>query len=274
VIPASTLRSALWYAASLALLVDFLFPIYWMVAVSLKAPEEIFRSPPIWFPRSPQLTSYRSLIADGDVRAIGNSIVIAGVSTIIAMALGIACAYGMVRYRTGGDNLRLWVLSQRFLPPIAIVLPVFFAYSYFGLSDSFPGLILLYTAFALPYVVWMMSGYLEEVPREIEESALVDGCSPLGVLWRIVVPIARNGIVATAIFAFIYSWNEFLFALVLTRTNVITYTVQISQYFGPQSTCWAKIAAMSVLGTLPVLLTVLFLQRYLARGISYGAVKG
>jgi multiple sugar transport system permease protein len=190
------------------------------------------------------------------------------------MALGTACAYGMVRFRTGGEHLRLWVLSQRFLPPIAIVLPVFFAYSFFGLSDSFPGLILLYTAFALPYVIWMMSGYLEEVPREIEEAALVDGCSPFGVLWRVVVPIARNGLVATAIFAFIYSWNEFLFALVLTRTNVITYTVQISQYFGPQSTFWAKIAAMSILGTLPVLVTVLGLQRYLARGISYGAVKG
>ena len=125
----------------------------------------------------------------------------------------------MVRYKTGGENLRLWVLSQRFLPPIALVIPVFFAYSYFELSDSFPGLILLYTAFALPYVIWMMSGYLEEIPREIEEAALVDGCTPFGVLWRIVVPMARNGIVATAIFAFIYSWNEFLFALVLTRTQ-------------------------------------------------------
>jgi multiple sugar transport system permease protein len=271
---ARILRGAIWYAVSIAIVVVLLFPVYWMVAVSLKAPEEIFRSPPVWFPRSPQLTSYRSLFADGDVRAIGNSLVIAGVSTLVAMALGIACAYGMLRYKTGGEHLRLWVLSQRFLPPIAIVVPVFFAYSFFELSDSFPGLILLYTAFALPYVVWMMLGYLDEVPREIEEAALVDGATPFGVLWRIVVPIARNGIVATAIFAFIYSWNEFLFALVLTRTNVITYTVQISQYFGPQSTFWAKIAAMSVLGTLPVLLTVTFLQRYLARGISYGAVKG
>ena len=120
----------------------------------------------------------------------------------------------------------------------------------------------------------MMRGYLLEVPLELEEAALVDGCSRLGVLWRVVLPVARNGLFATAIFAFIYSWNEFLFALVMTRTNVITYTVQISNYFGPQSTFWAKISAMSVLGTLPVFLAVAATQRYVVRGISLGAVKG
>jgi multiple sugar transport system permease protein len=160
------------------------------------------------------------------------------------------------------------------LPPIAIVFPIFLAYAFFGLSDSYPGLILLYTAFALPYVVWMMRGYLEEVPVELEEAALVDGHSHWSVLWKVTVPMARNGLIATAIFAFVFSWNEFLFALVLTRTEVITFTVQISQYFGSQSTFWAKIAAMSVLGTLPVFIAVTLLQRYLVRGISMGAVKG
>jgi multiple sugar transport system permease protein len=165
-------------------------------------------------------------------------------------------------------------LSQRMLPPIAVVFPIFLAYANLGLADSYPGLILLYTAFALPYVVWMMRGYLQEVPLELEEAALVDGCSRLEVVWKVVIPTARNGLVATAIFAFIFSWNEFLFALVLTRTEVITFTVQISQYFGSQSTFWAKIGAMSVLGTLPVFVAVAMLQRYLVRGISMGAVKG
>ena len=151
---------------------------------------------------------------------------------------------------------------------------MFLAYAWIGLADTYLGLILLYTAFALPYVVWMMRGYLLEVPLELEEAALVDGCTRLGVLWRVVLPVARNGLFATAIFAFIYSWNEFLFALVMTRTNVITYTVQISKYFGPQSTFWAKISAMSVLGTLPVFLAVAATQRYVVRGISLGAVKG
>jgi multiple sugar transport system permease protein len=268
------LGGVIWYAVSLFILIVMLFPIYWMFMVSLKLPEEIFKSPPVWWPSQPQLGSFFQLFVDGDVRSLWNSLVISGVSTLIAMVLGILCAYAMVRFKTGGDNLAVWILSQRMLPPIAVVFPIFLAYANFGLADSFAGLILLYTAFALPYAVWMMRGYLEDVPVELEEAALVDGHSHLGVLWKVTVPMARNGIIATAIFAFVFSWNEFLFALVLTRIEVITFTVQISQYFGPQSTFWAKIAAMSVLGTLPVFIAVTMLQKYVVRGISLGAVKG
>ncbi|MFO1039591.1 MAG: carbohydrate ABC transporter permease [Geminicoccaceae bacterium] len=268
------LRSLGWYATSILVLLVFLLPIYWMFSVSLKRAEEIFKSPPAWYPSDPQFGNFVVLFTDGDAWTVFNSFVIAGTSTVIAMVLGTLCAYGIVRFRTGGEGLAVWILSQRLIPPIAIVFPVFLAYAYLGLSDTYTGLILLYTAFALPYVIWMMNGYLQEVPRELEESALVDGCSRLGVFWRIVVPVARNGLIATAIFAFIYSWNEFLFALVLTRTNVMTYTVQISNYFGPQSTFWAKISAMSVLGTLPVFIGVAAVQKYLVRGISFGAVKG
>ena len=263
-----------WYAVSIIILIVMLFPVYWMFMVSLKLPEEIFKSPPAWFPSKPQLGSFAQLFIDGDVWSLWNSLVIAGVSTLIAMVLGTVCAYALVRFRTGGDNLALWILSQRMLPPIAVVFPIFLAYAHFGLADSYPGLILLYTAFALPYVIWMMRGYLEDVPVELEEAALVDGHSHVSVLWKVAVPMARNGLIATAIFAFVFSWNEFLFALVLTRTEVITFTVQVSQYFGSQSTFWAKIGAMSVLGTLPVFIAVTMLQRYLVRGISLGAVKG
>jgi multiple sugar transport system permease protein len=267
-------RTAGWYLVSIIVLVVFLFPVYWVFAVSLKTAGEIFKSPPAWYPATPQFGNFLVLFRDGDAWSVWNSLVTAGVSTVIAMVLGTLCAYGIVRFRTGGEHLATWILSQRLLPPIAIVFPLFLAYAWLGLSDTYTGLILLYTAFALPYVVWMMRGYLSEVPVELEEAALVDGCSRLGVLWRVVVPVARNGLVATAIFAFIYSWNEFLFALVMTRTNVITYTVQISNYFGPQSTFWAKISAMSALGTLPVFIAVACLQRYVVRGISLGAVKG
>ena len=268
------LRTAVWYATSLAVLVVFLFPVYWMFAVSLKTAAEIFKSPPAWYPSDPQLGNFLQLFKDGDAWTVWNSFVIAGSSTAIAMLLGTLAAYGIVRFRTGGENLAVWILSQRLLPPIAIVFPLFMAYAWVGAADTYPGLIALYTAFALPYVIWMMRGYLLEVPRELEEAALVDGCSRLGVVWRVVVPVARNGLIATAIFAFIYSWNEFLFALIMTRTNVMTYTVQISNYFGPQSTFWAKISAMSVLGTLPVFIAVAAMQRYVVRRISLGAVKG
>ena len=135
------------------------------------------------------------------------------------------------------------------VPPIAIVFPVFLLYVFFGWVDTYQGLIILYTAFSLPYVIWMMRGYIEDIPLELEESALVDGCSRWRVLWRVVFPMARSGLFATAVFTFIFAWNDFIFALVLTRTEVITYTVQVTHYFGGQSNFWSKIAAMSVLGT-------------------------
>jgi multiple sugar transport system permease protein len=268
------LRVVVWYLVSLAACVVFLFPVYWMFAGSLKRPEEIFRSPPAWYPSDPQFGNFLVLFTEGDARTILNSFVIAGSSTVFAMILGTFCAYGIVRYRVGGEHLATFVIAQRLLPPIAIVFPLFLVYAKLGLADTFPGLILLYTAFALPFVIWMMRGFLMEVPFDLEEAALVDGCSRFGVFWRVVVPMARNGLFATAVFAFIYSWNEFLFALVMTRSEVMTYTVQISNYFGSQSTFWAKISAMSVLGTLPVILVVAAMQRYLVRGVSFGAVKG
>lgn len=269
-----TLRTVVWYAISLAACVVFLFPVYWMFAVSLKRPEEIFQSPPAWYPADPQFGNFLVLFTDGDVWSIFNSLVIAGSSTVIAMVLGTLCAYGIVRYRVGGDHLATFIIAQRLLPPIAIVFPLFLVYAWFGLADTYHGLILLYTAFALPFVIWMARGFLMEVPLELEEAAMMDGCTRFGTFWRVAVPMARSGLFATAVFAFIYSWNEFLFALIMTRSEVMTYTVQISNYFGPQSTFWAKISAMSVLGSIPVLIVVAAMQRYLVRGMSLGAVKG
>jgi multiple sugar transport system permease protein len=262
------------YLAALALIVFFIFPVYWLFIISFKTPEEIFAFPPVWYPESIQFANYRVLFKDGDAATVWNSLVLAGVSTIIAMVLGTICAYSLVRFKTGGENLAVWIISQRMMPPIAIAFPIFLLYVFFGWVDSYHGLIILYTAFSLPYVIWMMRGYIEDLPLELEESALVDGCTRWMVLWKVVFPMVRSGLFATAVFTFVFAWNDFLFALVLTRTEVITYTVQVTHYFGGQSNFWAKIAAMSVLGTIPVFFTVATLQRYLVRGISMGAVKG
>jgi multiple sugar transport system permease protein len=221
-----------------------------------------------------QFANYRVLFRDGDVVTVWNSLVLAGTSTILAMITGTLAAYSLVRFKTGGENLAVWIISQRMMAPVAIVFPIFLLYVFFGWVDSYHGLILLYTAFNLPYVIWMMRGYIEDIPIELEESALVDGCSRWEVVRKVVFPMARTGLFATAVFTFVFAWNEFLFALVLTRTEVITYTVQVTHYFGGQSNFWAKIAAMSVLGTVPVFIAVATMQRYLVRGISMGAVKG
>ena len=265
---------ALRYAAAVALTIVFLFPVYWLFIISFKTPEEIFAFPPAWYPESVQFANYAVLFKDGDAVTVWNSLVLAGVSTVIAMVLGTICAYSLVRFKTGGENLAVWIISQRMMPPIAIVFPIFLLYVFFGWVDSYHGLIILYTAFSLPYVIWMMRGYIEDLPLELEESALVDGLTRWEVLWKVVFPMVRSGLFATAVFTFVFAWNDFLFALVLTRTEVITYTVQVTHYFGGQSNFWAKIAAMSVLGTIPVFFTVAVLQRYLVRGISMGAVKG
>lgn len=262
------------YVAAIAITVVFLFPVYWLFMISFKTPDEIYSSPPTWIPASFQLSSYAVLFKDGDVTVILNSLITAGVSTVLAMAIGTICAYSLARFRTGGDNLAMWILSQRMIPPIAVVFPIFLLYVTLGWVDTYVGLILLYTAFSLPYVIWMMRGYIADIPIELEESALVDGCGRWSVLRKVVFPMARGGMAATAVFTFVFAWNDFIFALVLTRTEVITFPVQLTHYFGGQSNFWSKIAAMSVLGTLPIFIAVTLMQRFLVRGISLGAVKG
>ena len=262
------------YTVAVIITAITLFPIYWLFMISFKTPDEIFAFPPVWWPESIQFANYAVLFKDGDVVTIWNSLVIATVSTVLAMVLGTMCAYSIARFRTGGNLFSDWLLSNRMVPPIVIVFPVFLLFVKLGWVDSFTGLILLYTAFNLPYVIWMMRGYILDIPLELEESALVDGCTRWQVFVRVVWPMARNGLFATAVFTFVFAWNEFIFALVLTRSAATTFPVQVTHYFGGQSNFWAKIAAMSVLGTVPVFVAVAFLQRYLVRGISMGAVKG
>jgi multiple sugar transport system permease protein len=269
-----TWRLTARYAVAIAVTLFFLFPVYWLFMIAFKTPEEIFHSPPVWYPAHIQFANFAVLFKDGDAVTVGNSLLLAGCSTLISMFLGTLCAYSLARFKTGGENLAVWIISQRMIPPIAIVFPLFLLYVWFGWVDTYFGMILLYTAFNLPYVIWMMRGYIEDVPIDLEQSALVDGCTRWQVLLRVVFPMLRTGLFATAVFSFVFAWNDFIFALVMTRSAVTTYPVQVTHYFGAQSNFWAKIAAMSVLGTLPVLVAVAALQKYLVRGISLGAVKG
>ena len=198
------------YLLALVALALFLFPIYWLFMISFKTPDEIFAHPPAWWPQSIQFTNYAVLFKDGDVVTIWNSFVIAGGSTVIAMVFGTMCAYSIARFRTGGNLFADWMLSNRMIPPIVIVFPVFLLYAKAGLVDTYFGLIILYTAFNLPYVVWMMRGYIQDIPLELEESALVDGCTRWQVFVRVVWPMARSGLFATAVFTFVFAWNEFI----------------------------------------------------------------
>jgi len=266
----------LWMRVSLALFATliFVFPVYWLAMISIKTPDEIYAYPPVWFPSEINFSGYTTLFKDGDAWSVWHSLVTAGVSTVLAMLIGTAAAYSIVRFRTGGDHLAIWIISQRMVPPICVAFPIFLLFVSWQWVDTYLGLILLYTAFNVPYVTWMMRGYVQEIPLELEQSALVDGLSRWQVLYKVVLPMARAGLFATAVFTFIFAWNDFLFALILTKSEVVTYTVKVTGYFGSQSTFWSKIGAMSMLGVLPMMLVVGTMQRFIVRGMSMGAVKG
>lgn len=267
-------RMALRVALALFATTVFVFPVYWLAAISVKTPDEIYAYPPVWVPGDIHFSSYVTLFRDGDAWAVFNSLVTAGVSTVFAMLFGTLAAYSIVRFRTGGDHLSIWIISQRMIPPICVAFPIFLLYVSWQIVDTYIGLIMLYTAFNLPYVTWMMRGYIQEIPLELEQSALVDGLTRWQTLRKVVMPMARAGLFATAVFTFIFAWNDFLFALILTKSEVVTYTVKVTGYFGSQSTFWSKIGAMSMLGVLPMILVVGTMQRFIVRGISMGAVKG
>ena len=264
------------YAGALFITLIVAFPIYWLFLMAFKSADEVYAVPPVYFPAEPSLGSFASLFrgASFDAQTLINSLIIATSTTVIAMVLGTMCAYSMARFRTGGHNFAIWIMSQRMLPPIAIVFPLFLAFAFIDILDTFPSIIVVYVAFNLPFVIWMMRGYIEDVPVAIEESALVDGCTRWQVLYKIIVPMSRAGIFATAVFTFLFTWNEFVFALVLTNNHIVTYPVQVTGYFAAQQTYWNSVGAMSILGTIPVFFAVIFFQRYLVRGISMGAIKG
>jgi multiple sugar transport system permease protein len=267
-------QSAVRLAIALVVTALFLFPIYWIFSTSMKLAEEVFAFPPTWVPAALRFDNYLLLFTGGEAKALWNSLFLASVSTVLSMTLGTVAAYAMARYRTGGKALALGVISLRMVPPIVIVFPLFLFFVSIGWVDQFIGLIVVYTAINLPYVIWTMRGYIADVPLELEESAMIDGLSRLAVLYKVVLPMVRNGLMATAVFAFIFAMNEFVFAVVLTRSQVVTFPVQITHYFIEQATYWAKISALSVLGSLPVFIAVIVMQRYIVRGIGMGAVKG
>lgn len=262
------------YVAVAIALIFFLFPIYWMVVTAFKLPAEFMARPPIWFPEQPSLIQFQTAMQLRGATALKNSVIIASSATLGAVVIGSLAAYALARFNTGGRHFGLWLLSQRLLPPVVLVIPLFLMYRGLGWLDTHHGLIALYTVINLPYVVWMLRSYIGGVPVEIEESALVDGSTRLGVLWRITLPLVLPGLIATATFAFIFSWTEFLFAVVLTRTSAITMPVTISGYFGSQGSAYGQAASLAVVATAPLFVLGLLVQKHFVRGLTLGAVRG
>jgi multiple sugar transport system permease protein len=208
------------------------------------------------------------------MQGLVNSLVISIAATILSALFGTMMAYSLARFGTGGKHLSFWVLSQRFLPPIAVVLPIFLIYRNFGLHDTHLGLIIAYTVFTLPVTVWMMFAYFRGLPRSMEDAALVDGCTRWQAFWRVAVPLAAPGIVAAAVFAFIACWTEFFFALILTSRTAFTLPTVFRAFLGFQGAQYGEASALAIVSLVPSIMLGVLAQRHLVRGLTLGAVRG
>jgi multiple sugar transport system permease protein len=267
-----------YFLVALAL-VATLAPVYWMLTISLKSEIDQFSVPPRWFLFRPTLAHYRdAFFARSFGQYLVTSMIVAVASTACAMILGTLAAYALARFRWPhrlGTRLSLWILSTRMFPPIVTAIPLFLMMRDLRLLNTRASLVIVYTAFNLPFVVWMMRGFFQEIPRDLEEAARVDGDSRLGALARVVLPLVAPGLAATAIFCLIVSWNELLFALILTQTDAaMTLPVGIAGRVTQYEIKWGVMSAAGVVAMMPILVFALMVQRYLVRGLSLGAVKG
>ena len=254
-------------------------PVYWMLTISLKTEIDQFADPPKWLSFSPTLEHFTDAFVN---RSFGQylltSAVVAVVSTLCALVIGTLAAYSLARFRLPynlDSKLSLWILSTRMFPAIVTAVPLFLMMRDLRLLNTRLSLIIVYTAFNLPFVVWMMRGFFAELPRDLEEAALIDGDSRIGALFRIVLPLVAPGLAATAVFCLIVSWNEFLFALVLTQTDAaMTLPVGIAGRVTQYEIKWGVMSAAGTVAIVPILVFALAVQKYLVRGLSLGAVKG
>jgi multiple sugar transport system permease protein len=267
------LTQVLRYAVAVVALAFFLFPIVWICLTAFKTGDEFLKSPPVWIPEHPSFHYFEQVIHAGVLNALRNSFVISTSATALSLLIGSLAAYGLARYKVGGDNLPFFILSQRFMPPVAVIFPFLLVFKVLRWMDTVQALVVIYLTFNLPYAVWMMRGFFSEIPREIEESALVDGCSPLGTFWRIALPLAAPGLVATGVFCFIFSWAELFFAVCVTKTNAVPLSVFLPYFFGKYTVFWGEIGATSIIAMVPLFLMSIIVQRYLVRGLTLGAVK-
>ncbi len=260
-------RAAEWAGTLLLLLV--LLPALWLVQMSFRTEASITNGT-----FGPTLGNYAALAGGGFPASFANSIVASTVATLLSLLLGVPAAYaltrGAIRRRRG---IAMWVLVTRMAPPIAFTLPFFLAFSWLGMIDTVSGLVVVYLTFDLAMVIWTMRSFFAAIPPSLEEAAWIDGAGVWGAFLRVVLPLSAPGLAATGILCFIMSWNDFFFALILTRTNAMTAPVAIVNFMQYAGWEWGKIAAAGVLVLLPVLAFTMLTRRYLVRGLTAGGVK-
>jgi multiple sugar transport system permease protein len=252
-----------------------LFPVVWMVGTAFKPAGQYFTDPPTWVPLHPTLSHFTSIPSFlVGYRSLLNSFVTSAVATVVSVAVGTMGGYGLARLREHGDRLAIWFLSQRMLPAIVMVIPFLLLIHAVHLVDTWPGLIIPYVGLNVSFATWMMRGFYQDLPIELEESALLDGCSRLSAFWKVVVPMVLPGALSTAVFVYIFCWSDFLIALFLTVRSAVTAGVELTAFSGGTSIFYGELSALSLVSGLPILAVGFLAQRYLVRGLTLGAVKG
>ncbi len=273
------LKNTLTMLLLAALFLFVFFPTFWMISTSLKPNKDAFQMPPHWIPREWTLENYADQLQDrtGFMVYVSNGVLVSVSTALVTIAVAVPAGYAFARLRFAAKRLLLIViLASQMFPPVIIVITLYALYRRFGLLDTYAGLILAFTSYSLPFSVWMMRGFCETVPLEIEEAAFVDGCSRLQILWRVVLPVIQPGLIAVGLFSFLHAWNNLIFALSLTSSPT-TRTIPpgfLLTYVGEFQYRWSEMFAGSVIVTLPTVILFIGLQRYLVKGLTAGAVKG
>jgi multiple sugar transport system permease protein len=276
-----------FYTLVFLLVFAMLAPFVWMIISSISPVTELAQRPPNWLPENPTLHRYQALLSGTTVgsgmpiaaarfvNALNNSLIIASLTTLVCIFAGTTAAYALVRLPVPGKNHFLFgMLSAQMLPVIVIIIPLYLLMQTLGLYDRWYGMVILYSGFMLPTVIWIMHGYFQTLPEELEEAAMIDGASRLGALIRIVLPISGPGLVAITAFAFLYTWNEFFMALIFTASRAKTITVIVTEFSTQAGIDYGLMMTGGVIGSMPPLLLALLLQRYIVAGLTSGAVKG
>jgi multiple sugar transport system permease protein len=250
------------------------FPFVWMVITSFKIRIQTI-DPSVWF-FHPTLENYRAIFQKRDMFIyINNSIIVVVLTTLASVLLGTFAAYGLARFQFNRkEDVAYWILSLRMLPPMAVVIPFFLLGRFIGLLDTHLLLVIVYLSFNIPFTIWMMRGFIEDIPRELEEAAWVDGCSRFQAIRYIIFPLIAPGVAATSIFCVIQSWNEFSLAFFLTSFNARTVPTTVTFFLTVLGVIWGEMAAVGVIATIPVLIFALIVQKYMVRGLTFGVIKG
>ena len=282
--PPITARDLVLLALAIAVLIVFMFPIYWMISTSFKSSGDILVNPPRWTFR-PTLQNYIYAFEVANFgRYIRNTLIVALVSTAIVLLTGTLAAYSFARYNVGAGNIMFFILTTRMMPAVAVVFPFFLIFRIMGSTgvgqflqlglDRLGTLAVCYTVFNLPFAIWLLHSFFQDIPAELEDSARMDGYSRWQALWKIVFPLAAPGIAVTAIFCLLFSWNEYLFAFVLTRDLATTITLGVAAFWTQRGVDWGPLSAAATICVVPMVAFALILQRYIVRGLTFGAVRG